>query len=154
MKLREVRPLWWMIRSFRQRQRWSRQNSGASIIAFYNTGDGLFVDPYSLPADSYYCLPWQWVRFAEYAVPRYILSSNRKIAGCMNDVVPFQTLGHIGQHARIRIGAFWDGRDWVIHYSVHMIPPLCILYVSVRYGKVVDTLLVSQPLPICLMNKI
>ena len=153
MKLREIRPLGRMIRSFRERRKWSRRNSGASILAFYNTGDGLFVDPYRLPADSHYCLPWQWVRFAEHVVPRYIFASNRKIAG-MDDVVPFQTLGHVGQHVRIRIGAFFDGMDWVIHHSVHMIPPLCILYVSVRYGQVVDTLLVSQPLPICLMNKI
>ncbi len=155
MKLRTFRLYQPSIRNFKQRQKWGLQNSDASILAFYNTGDGLFIDPHRLPAYAHHSRPWQWMRFADYETPKSILASDRKIAGLIDDIVPFQTLGHTAQQlARIRIGAFWDGEAWVIHHMPHMIPPLCILYVSVRYGKVVDTLLVCQPLPGRLMKKL
>ncbi len=158
MKLRKARLFGPPIRDFRQRRDWDNRNSGNSILALYNTGDGLFFDPNYQTASSYYCLPWHWMKFAVFMDSSCISASHKKwIAGCFPDVVPFQNLGHNkDRYAQVRVGVSkikGDG-SWQICNHVYTIPPLCILYVSVLFGRVKDTLLVYQPLPISLMSKI
>lgn len=133
----------------KERADWqTSQSPKSSTVAIYNTGRSLHLDPHGCNATTYYGYRWKWIRYWDFTIPKLVVISQRKIFGILRDTVELAHLGHpsvsddgIPGVASVRIGASPTMRRFDI-------PPMCILYVSVAYGHVKDSLLVYQPLPL------
>jgi hypothetical protein len=138
------------------RREWSDKNASNSIVAFYNTGSGLFFDPFFLRADTSYHYPWLHVPFRIFCTQTKIKVSHKLI----QDLVAFQHSGHgpCGV-AKILVGPYrWTkSKNRFVDTNVAnrevLIPPLCIQYLAIKSGEVVDQLLVCQPLPLLFFSK-
>jgi hypothetical protein len=141
-----------IIRDFKQRSEWQKkQGDKKSVLAFYNSGTHLFMDPMRNPATTWYHYKWHWVSFERFKEPRYILVNNEMIAaGLSPNLVSLVHRGHRLDDSNVEllmgVGNYRIGEKSDFQTRL-FIPPRCILYVSVRYYRVWDKLLVSNPLP-------
>jgi hypothetical protein len=130
---------------FKERKEWQkRQDQNHSTTGIYNNGLTLHIDPHGSNADTYYGYPWKWIDRQEFCQEnKHILIGPRRIAGVIPDTLEFQIVEHLGV-ATIKV------RSGSVMRRMY-IPPMCILYLSVLYGHVKDSLLVYQPLPVKLL---
>lgn len=141
------------IRNYQAREAWAKHHRKSHTTwAFYNSGKNLFTDPYHMPANTFYLVSWLWVPFNTHCLPNGFISAGpHRTLTFMDDQIRFQHLGH-GTHcvAKIAIGSTHNGFEDVPEKTLS-IPPLCILFVVVRYGHVIGYRLEFQPLPMRLL---
>jgi len=128
-----------IIANYKQRATWSLENLGCLILAFYNTGHNLFMDPKNQRANSYYDYSWIWMKYRDFSDTGIFITDRRCF--CMVH------LGHNPDDHSVRIKLSGVSMS---------IPKCCIQYVAIRKngnsGFIEDTLLVHQPLPMKLFK--
>jgi len=131
-----------IITNYKQRATWSLENLGCLILAFYNTGHNLFIDPKNQRANSYYDYSWAWMKYCDFSNGGY----GGLLMADINSRSLFRMihLGHNQQDQSVRIN---------LSGVVMSIPKCCIQYVAIKKnGYIEDTLLVHQPLPMKLFK--
>lgn len=132
------------IRDYHLRWLWLERlrHAKTTILAFYNTGKHLFVDPYCLPPTTYYWTEWKWMPYADFAIADDITILHQSIGSEPSVVehVRFQHLGHNGSKVvQMIVGNNCNERT--------AISPLNVVYMATRNGIVLDKLVLFQPLP-------
>lgn len=125
-----------LISSYNVRNAWQNcPGRIGTVWGFYNNRFNLYVDPYNLPATSYYRYLWQHLPFTQYRFAERLTSSD----GTQHVIV--QTLGHNPDGTLLV--AFGCNSSQIL-----AIPPMHILYVSIEGEIKVKSYLVQfQPLP-------
>jgi hypothetical protein len=137
-----------LIRMYKERSAWQRrQNQNHTTAAIYNTGRTLHVDPYGCIATTYYGYEWRWIKYLDFRNPSRAIISTRMHFGKILDTVVLKHEGHqyISPKSDTAVAAVRVRSDSILRRFD--IPPMCILYLSVHWGNVKDSLLVYQPLP-------
>ncbi len=131
------------IRDYQTRSNWTVKNSGALTLAFYNTGQHVFMDPRLRGPLTFYDYEWILVNFEDYKVNRLIP---------LNVVPPQRVPLKLSMHNPmyfyygIECGSSLSP-DIGTEMKCHLLPPMFTLYLAVRSGRVVDSLLLHRPLP-------
>jgi hypothetical protein len=140
------------VRNYRFRKEWAERNVERTTLAFYNSGQSIFIDPTRSPTNSHYDYEWQWISYRRFAEPRLIRVDEHQIF-CHDHNVMFQHHGHnVDRIATISLGRPWPQEHHSESPTRISIPPLCVLYVGVRFWKVRDIFLQYCPLPLRLVQ--
>lgn len=131
------------IRNADARKLWMSQNEGCTILAFYNTGRNLFVEPDRRPATDFFNNDWIWVRYKTFKCRSKIRLTNSNKG-----------------HNKIRLRHRGHNPDKSVVVSVtpsfytklltvtKVIRPMNIAFFAISEGRVTSVLIQYQPLPI------
>lgn len=138
------------IGDYHQRIEFMNRHRASAIVSIYNDGAHAYIDTLGQPIDSFCVEPWLWMKFRDYYQPKMIPLRSYLNQNIMSpngsDYAAIMHHGHSAGVVTMTIGRVKEELSFEKARTVR-IPPQCVQFVAIYRRRVVDTMLLFQPLP-------